>query len=208
MRRSRALGAVLAVVAAAACPGPRSPVDIGVARDSSVHLVGVVNGRNIQRCGGVWVTEDRFVTAAHCVAGATPGSTFAYARRGESDTHGARFLVATKSDVAVLQVSMPSPSHSFVGIVEAPEGAEAFVESHAYGYVRGTLHDFDTIVATLARGDSGSGVFVADGLVGIVSRRDEFGTEFVHAAEILEALRLADGVVLPTITPPVWEAEE
>ena len=192
----------------AACPAPRAPVDITVARSASVQLVDVVNGTLVRRCGGVWIAEDRFVTAAHCLPSPVPGATYSYALRGEDTTRGARFLAATRDDVAVLQVSMPAPGHAYVSVVDAQPGEPAYVESHVYGIVRGTLHDFDTIAATLAKGDSGSGVFVGDGVAGIVSRRDEFGVEFAHAAEIRAASKAADAVKLPTITPPVWEAEE
>ena len=52
---------------AIACTGARSPVALEDARDASVALVSDVNGELRVTCGGVWVDETRFVTAAHGV---------------------------------------------------------------------------------------------------------------------------------------------
>ncbi len=190
-----------------ACTGARSPVAVEDARDASVALVSDVNGELRVTCGGVWVDETRFVTAAHCVRNGSIGSVYSFSTFADLEDdrfvemHGARLVhVDTGEDVAVLSTSWPPPhAHAWVPVADGQASSSVMLVSHAigspFGVVPAGIRKDHTIDFALDRGGSGSGVFDRAGLVGICIRRSTHGTKLAPSSVLRRALAAAPAIV-------------
>ena len=184
----RYLALLLAILAGCAAPlqhhfplnQPARPAEVSEAAWDSTYVF--TDGRFL--CGAVLVAPDVALTARHCVEGPSLGLLV---HPGGAVRAVTAAVVAVDADVAFLQVAPAAKQHAQVGTAPAP-GARGHVlgygcshgmqlEARPVTYVgrfkpgRPDELLLDMWQGTACRGDSGGGVFDADGkLVGISVR--------------------------------------
>lgn len=145
-------------------------------------------------CSGVWVGEDIFVTADHCVADAVVGDPLAYVTREDVSVKDADAVAAIRigtlevrdpgHDLALVRVKLP-PWHGTAAVSAPIVGEVSQTMGHPKGlwwsYSAGNVasvrvRDFDEYplmwwvqsTAPISPGNSGGGLFNNDGeLIGI-----------------------------------------
>lgn len=194
----KALIALLALGACCCFPS-KSPheSDARELERKTVALVETAGGGARAYCSGVWVAEDKILTAAHCVADLEPGRDWlTYATQSDVFSEGTaerHYVVARGAqlvdrddlhDLALLHAE-PAPAHEVARVASSVNVGESVqAEGHSLGmwwsYSRGdvaALRWYDMgdgpvlhvqATAPISPGNSGGGLFNAHGdLVGI-----------------------------------------
>jgi S1-C subfamily serine protease len=186
-------------------PNPPPPAQTALAQDlatKTVALLLVDEGEVHGACSGVWVSQNKFLTAQHCVSEQEPGHFEAYAVQDLVMRPGALVASDEDRDLALVEAFEAPTPH---GIAHTSSGAILVgAKTHAMGHPLGLWWSYSSgevsrlfsdhgvrylqTIVPVAPGMSGGGLFDDQGhLIGIVNSYSSRAPAFsyvIHRDEI------------------------